>query len=216
MGIIRCIGKAAGCVAGFAVGLPVAVAGEVVNSDLLREIGEGVYKVSERTGDLVGNVVEGGAEAVYGTITSDKTMQGKGVEKVFDSGATYISNAAKGVANVTEKGFHTIGAILDGDTDEAIRTGKELIKVAAVGALTVGVLDVVDGLDTLDVDGDSLVADAGDLTDTDGLIENPNTHYVTPHERLLPSGETIWVDGDGNTSIDREYGWIQSNPDYKA
>ncbi|NHM34061.1 hypothetical protein [Neobacillus terrae] len=38
-------------------------------------------------------------------------------------------------------------------------------------------------------------------------------HFVRPHERTLPSGEKIWVDGDGDTSVDRSIeqggGWWQ-------
>lgn len=51
-------------------------------------------------------------------------------------------------------------------------------------------------------------------------IENDNTHSVQPHERTLASGQTIWVDGDGDTTIDRTAeqggGWEQSNPDYRV
>jgi hypothetical protein len=42
------------------------------------------------------------------------------------------------------------------------------------------------------------------------------THFVRPHERTLQNGETIWVDGDGDTSVDLDVeeggGWYQSNP----
>lgn len=33
------------------------------------------------------------------------------------------------------------------------------------------------------------------------LIENTNSHHVEPHWRTLPEGSTIWVDGDGDTSV---------------
>lgn len=50
-------------------------------------------------------------------------------------------------------------------------------------------------------------------------IDNPNSHYVEPHWRTLPNGDIIWVDGDGNTSIDQSVeeggGWNQSNPNYR-
>ena len=212
MGFLKSLGKAAGSLAGLAVGAPIALAGEIVKSDFLKEVGEGVYNASERTGTVLGSIAEGSAEAIYGTVTSDKSMQMQGLDKVVDSGTTYVSSTAKGIAHVTGKGFQTVGAILDGDTDTAMRTGKELAKVVAVSALTVGVLDVIDGFDGLDADwdADSLTADA------DEYIENPNIHHVTPHERLLPDGRTIWVDGDGNTNIHSYDGWYQHNPDYKA
>ena len=49
--------------------------------------------------------------------------------------------------------------------------------------------------------------------------ENSNSHSVEPHWRTLESGKEIWVDGDGDTSIDRTVeqggGWTQDNPDYR-
>ena len=42
---------------------------------------------------------------------------------------------------------------------------------------------------------------------------------MEPYSRTLESGEKIWVDGDGDTSIDRTAeqggGWNQDNPDYR-
>ena len=47
------------------------------------------------------------------------------------------------------------------------------------------------------------------------LTENPNMHHVTPHERVLSDGRTIWVDGDGDTTVDTSDGWFQGNPNYR-
>ena len=64
MGFIKDLGKVAGSVAGLVVGAPIAVVGEVVNSEFLQEVGVGVFKVTERTGELLGNVAEGTAKIV--------------------------------------------------------------------------------------------------------------------------------------------------------
>lgn len=216
MGFIKDLGKIAGSVAGMAIGAPISLAGELVNSDMLKEIGDGVYRVSGRTGELLGNVTEGAAETVYGTLTSDRAMQSQGLNKVVDSGTTYAKGIVKGTVKMAGNAVETVDAIASGDTDRAIRVGKELVKTAAVATLAVGVADVLDGLDILD-DADDILADNDDLlVDNDDFIENPNFHHVTPHWRTLPDGREIWVDGDGNTSIDTFDGWIQSNPDYKA
>ena len=211
MGFLKDIGKIAGSVAGAMIAAPVYIAGEIVNSDTLREVATGAYKVSGRTGELLGSVTEGVAEAVYGTVTSDGAMYSNGIDKVFDSGGTYIEGVGKGIAKMATNGLETVGAILDGDTDTAIKVGKEMAKTVAVGVLAVGVLDVIDGIDGFDGADDGLL-----IADNDDFIENPNLHHVTPHERLLSDGSTIWVDGDGDTSVDTFNGWVQSNPDYKA
>ena len=67
------------------------------------------------------------------------------------------------------------------------------------------------------VEGDSVAqASAPEVMDAEYTAEeNPNTHHVTPHERVLPDGRTIWVDGDGDTSVHTQGGWEQHNPDYR-
>lgn len=61
----------------------------------------------------------------------------------------------RGILKTAESGIETVGAIIDGDTDKAIKVGKEMVKTAAIGALSLGVLDVIDGIaDGIDVDGD--------------------------------------------------------------
>ncbi|WP_286945985.1 hypothetical protein [Acetobacterium sp. UBA5834] len=82
MGFIKDIGKLAGSVAGLVIGAPVYLAGEVIDSDFLREIGEGACNVTERTGEMLGSVTEGVAETVYGTIKKDIYMQSNGFDKV--------------------------------------------------------------------------------------------------------------------------------------
>ena len=44
MGFIKDLGKFAGSVAGIAIGAPICLVGEVVKSDFIQEIGEGVYR----------------------------------------------------------------------------------------------------------------------------------------------------------------------------
>lgn len=211
MGFLKALGKIAGSAAGAVIGAPVYFAGAVVNSDFLREIGEGAYKVTSHTGELLGSVTEGVSETVYGIIKSDGNMQSEGIEKVFDSGAEYLEGMGKGIARMAENGLETVDAILEGDKDRVIKAGKEIAKTVAVGVLAIGVLDVIDGLDIFDGADDGVT-----IADNDDYIENPNVHHVMPHERLLPDSRTIWVDGDGNTAVDTYDGWIQSNPDYKA
>lgn len=209
MGFIKDLGKIAGSVAGIAIGTPICLVGEVVKSDFIREIGMGAGRATVRTGEMLGNVAEGAVETVYGTFTSDKTMQSGGIDKVVDSGVTYAKGIVKGTTRTIENVSETASAILDGDTDKAVKVGKELVKTAAIATLAVTVTDVIDGLDIFDDADDS-------LADNDDFIENPNIHHVTPHTRTLADGRTIWVDGDGDTSVDTFDGWIQTNPNYKA
>ena len=101
------------------------------------------------------------------------------------------------------QGYTAVSAIAQGNTETAINTGKELAKVALVSTLAVGIANVIDG-----------IVDIEDVDEYE-LVENENTHYVSPHMRTLSDGREIWVDGDGNTAINRSVGWMQSNPAYR-
>lgn len=207
MGFLKDLGTVVGTIAGAAIGGTVYLAGEIVDSDLIREVGEGAFKVTANTGKIVGEIAEGATDVVTGTLTSDSKKIEQGFEQVIDTSAKTVVGIGKGIEYVAEKGVDTVGAIIDGDTDKAMKAGKELAKVALISTLTVGVCDVIDGV----IDGDVFDGD-----DVDELVENPNTHHVEPHWRHYADGSRTWVDGDGNSEVDTFEGWTQHNPDYRV
>ena len=104
-----------------------------------------------------------------------------------------------------------MGGLVDGDIERLQEGAKGIIKFGAVGALSFVMVELVDGGDV-----DAKVAtDSAALSSDTTLVENPNQHHVEPHWRTHPRGEQIWVDGDGDTSINTTEGWTQSNPDYR-
>lgn len=287
-----------GDLAGSVIKAPLQAVGEVFDSEFLKDVGEGAYRVTKRTGEMVGDVTEGVVDVVSGTINSDKEKQSAGVERLVDTGVTYAKGLAKGTASMFKNSVETVGAIINGDTEKVKKFGKETAKAAAIGALGIGALDLFGGIfdgdfdnsdaddvdvDVEDVDASVLEADyaiveeateitcydvpvdsidpiddaeyividnisvaemhdvgenfdnvwfeksveteiydsEGDIVDfyeTEEVfsVENEDMHYVTPHERVLSDGREIWVDGDGDTSVDRDTGWFQTNPDYKV
>jgi len=203
MGFFKELGEVVGTVAGAIVSAPIYVVGEVVDSDFIKDVAEATYKVTAHTGSLAGDIAEGTGKCVGGIIRQDGSAVGEGLGQVLEAGVNTVVGMGKGVAHVASQGIDTACAIANGDVETAIKTGKEVAKVALVGTFAVGVGDLIEGVT--------------DLEDQDYvLMENEDTHYVSPHWRTLPSGERIWVDGDGNTSIHRDYGWSQSNPDYRV
>jgi len=225
MGFIKDLGSFAGKLAGGVVGGAIEIVGEVTNSDFIKDVGKGVNQVSSKSGELLGNLVEGTVDTVTGIISDDDYLKNKGKTQFFDAAVDTITGVANGVVTVGKKGIDTAGAILDGDTEKAIECGKDFAKIAAVSVLSIGVIDVIDGLDGLDIlDGTDQMAisDGIDMSDTvdadfdDVGVENLNMHSVTPHWRTLSDGGEIWVDGDGDTSVNTGDGWMQHNPDYKS
>ena len=183
----------------------------------IKDVGKGVNQVSSRSGELLGSLAEGTFYTVTGIISDDDSLKDKGKSQFIDATVDTITGVANGVVTVGKKGIDTAGAILSGDTEKAIECGKDLVKIAAVSALSIGVVDIMDGLDVVDIfDGTNQIAifDGLDIDDTvdadfdDVGIENPNMHSVTPHWRTLSDGREIWIDGDGDTSINTGDGWI--------
>lgn len=220
MGLIKSVTGAVAKVAAEVVGGAIEVVGEVTNSNFIKDVGKGVNKATVKTGEIVGNLADGTYDAIGGLITDDKQQAKRGYEEIFGTVQDTATTIGKGIVHVSEKGVETVQAIREGDTDKAIEAGKELAKVAAVGVLSVGVIDIVEGADGIaDGVGSDSIAQAANTEATDveyTMEENPNIHHVTPHERVLPDGRTIWVDGDGNTSVDTQGGWEQHNPDYRT
>lgn len=225
MGFIKNLGSMTGKLAGGVVGGAVGIVGEVTNSDFIKEIGQGVYQVSSKSGELIGDLAEGTVHTVVGVISDDDSLRKKGMSQFGDAAEDTIKSAANGIVSVTKKGLNTAGAILDGDKEKAMECGKDLLKIAVVSVLSLGVIDVLDGVDGIDgIDGADHVAisdgiDVDDSVNTDFddvYVENPNMHNVTPHWRTLSDGGEIWIDGDGNTSVNSGDGWMQHNPDYES
>ena len=217
MGFLKDLGQFAGQIAGVAIAAPVIIVGEVVKSDYIKEIGETAGNVTAHTGKILGSVAEGTVKCASGIINNDSKKVNEGFSEVVETSAKTVVGMGKGLVRTAEKGIDTVVAIADGDADKAIKTGKELVKIAAVSTLAVGICDVIGGLD-LDHDGiPDILEDHGLFGDKDDvqLVENPNMHYVSPHNRTLPDGREIWVDGDGDTTVDTYDGWVQHNPDYR-
>lgn len=214
MSLIKLATRAVAKVTAEVVGGAIEAVGEVTNSNFIKDVGKGVNKATVKTGEIVGNIADGMYDAIGGLITDDKQQAKRGYKEIIGTVQDTATTIGKGIVHVSEKGVETVQAIREGDTDKVIEAGKELAKVAAVGVFSVGVIDIIDGADGIaeGVESDSMAQ----ATDAEyATEENPNTHHVTPHERTLPDGRTIWIDGDGDSSVDTQGGWEQHNPDYR-
>jgi hypothetical protein len=208
MSIIRGLGKGLGKAAGFVIGKPIELVGEITNSDLIEDIGKGVQKASEFAGDTAGQVANGIVDTVSGIINEDPSKRDHGLGEMGNA----VSRTAKGVVVTAKTAIHdggnVIGGFMDGDNNR-IKTGaSSLAKTVAIGALAVGVIDLVDGgeiaqADTTDAPNsttpstESIASGEGALT-----IETTNDHLVgslhpetnVPFEENtveLPSGQEV-------------------------
>ncbi|WP_394578508.1 hypothetical protein [Cytobacillus firmus] len=108
---------------------------------------KGVRQASEFAGDTVGQVASGAVDTVSGLINDDPIQRDIGLE---DMGSA-VTRTAKGVfvtaKNTIHNGGDVIGGLMDGDHSRVKSGASSLVKTVAVGALAVGVVDVIDGMD---------------------------------------------------------------------
>ena len=214
MSFLKNLGKGLGEGAGFVLGGSVKAAGKFVNNDFIQEIGEAVDGSMKNTGNILGNVADGIAEVGIGAFDSDSARCDKGFSDLGKTTKAVGNQLLVAAGQIVGDTIDTADGLLERDWDKVKTSGRSLAKVVAVSTIAIGVVDAVDGVDT---SGAESLAAADSSTVADSTqIENYNVHDVSPHERVLPNGDVIWVDGDGDTSVDRDTGWTQTNPNYRA
>ncbi len=208
MSFLKNVGKGFGEGAGFLLGGSVKAAGKFINNDFIQEVGEAVDESMKNTGNIIGNVADGIAEVGIGTFDNDNSRRDKGFSDLGKTTKAVGSQIATAAGQIIEDAINTADGVIEGDLEKVKTSGRSLLKVALVSTVAIGIVDAVDGFET---------AETGSIAAIDSnQIENYNVHDVSPHERILPSGEVIWVDGDGDTSVDRDTGWVQTNPNYRV
>ncbi len=218
MSFLKGLGSLIGEVTGEIVGGTVNLIGEVTGSEFIEEVGDGIKKASAFAGDKLGEAASGTWDVAAGIITQDEYQRKEGFSDLGQATGDTLKAVGNTVVHVAKNGVEVVDSLAAGDTERLQGGVKELVKVGAVGALSFGIIDLIDGSEgeaspTSNQTASLPLADG--VSDT-ALAENPNNHHVEPHWRTLPSGEQIWVDGDGDTSINTNEGWIQSNPDYRV
>ena len=212
MSFLKNLGKDLGKSAGAVWGGSVKKVGKFVDSDFVQEIGDSVEGSMKNTGNLLGNVADGIAEVGIGIVENDNVRRDKGFSNLGDTTKEVGDQLFIAAGQILENTVNTADGLLERDWDKVKTSGRSLVKVAAVSTIAIGIVEVVDGVDAT---GTETLA----TTDTNldnAQVENYNVHDVSPHERVLPNGDVIWVDGDGDTSVDRDTGWTQTNPNYRA
>ncbi|MCM3626777.1 hypothetical protein M3194_05315 [Paenibacillus glycanilyticus] len=150
MDLLKGIGKLAGDVTGRVLGGTVRVAGELVRSDYIKEIGNDVERVTAKTGELAGQAASGVWDVGAGLITADKQQAKTGFDDLGDAVTTTVRGAGQGIEYVVESGKDVVTGIKENDKQRIKDGAKKLGKAAAVTVIAVGVIDIVDGPDGMD------------------------------------------------------------------
>lgn len=215
------VGGFLGSLVGGVIGGPIKFIGEVTDMKLIEEIGDGVINSTRFTGETVGQVLGGSVNAIRGVVTDDPTLIDDGLEDLGDAGSRTLTGVVCAAKNIVANGGNVITGIVDNDIDQVKEGASGLVKTAAVGALAVGIIDIVGdvGLDAdTDTDVATIETNSSEVATNDAELHHVTPHYVEDYDRADGTHvEGYWRDGDGNTNTDLSEeqggGYMQSNPD---
>lgn len=150
MDFLKDIGKVTGNITGKLLGGTVRVAGELIHSDYIKEIGNNVERLTSKTGQIAGQVASGVWDTGAGLITADKDQAKTGLNDLEDAVTTTVKGVGNGIEYVVESGKDVVNGIKD-NNNELLKDGvKKLGIAAAITVLAVGVVDIIDGPDGSD------------------------------------------------------------------
>lgn len=222
MGFLKSVGEGAGWLVGGVTGGIIKGVGELTGSQFIQEVGDGVKNSTEFTGKQLGNVAEGVWNLGSGLVTKDDEKVDQGFRDLGDGVGNTAKAVGQGIKATVGNVGDVAGGLKDGDETRWKEGLRNVGKTVAVGALGVSILDMADVIDVNGNEGGLGGSDIALENGSDGayiIEENHQEHAVEPHWRTMESGERIWIDGDGDSSINRSVeeggGWNQSNPDYR-
>ncbi|MFS0872965.1 hypothetical protein [Paenibacillus xylanilyticus] len=153
MSFLKGLGQFAGEVTGKVLGGSVRVVGEIAGSPFIKEIGNGVEKATINTGKTIGQMASGTYDLASGAIRKDDAAVETGLADWGDA----VTNTAKGVAvsakYVYNGGKDVVLGMKEEDMERVKFGAKHLLAAAAVTTLAVGVIDAVDGADSMNAAG---------------------------------------------------------------
>ncbi|MDF2662547.1 MAG: hypothetical protein K0Q94_5338 [Paenibacillus sp.] len=147
MDFLKGFGKLAGDVTGLVLGGTVRVAGELVNSNYIKEIGNDIERVTAKTGELAGQAASGVWDVGAGLLTADKQQAKTGLDELGDAAATTVKGVGHGIEYVVESGKKMMTGIKENDSELLKEGAMKLGKAAAITTIGIGLVDLVDGPD---------------------------------------------------------------------
>ncbi len=167
MNIVKKTGILAGTVVGGAVGGTMQVIGKMSGVKILDSIGESIVNSTIYTGTIAGEIVSGGVELTRGHIenavskkkgevqTEPNPHIAQGAADLKSGGTKVVGNFVNNAKLVIENGGDVAGGLVHGDMDRVKDGAKRLVKIAAVGMMTVGAIKLAEEADeknTIDAD----------------------------------------------------------------
>ncbi|WP_078553792.1 HNH endonuclease [Bacillus alkalicellulosilyticus] len=143
--LLQKIGDTSGKVVGGLLGGSIKLAAKAVKSEYVQEVGDSVYKASHFTCHTIGGLSQGVVDTASGLIKKDKEEVYEGLSEIGGTTLNATKVVGKGIAYTAKSSIDVASGVVKKDRDKTKQGLNNLGKVAAVGTIAFGVVDVIDG-----------------------------------------------------------------------
>lgn len=187
-------GTMTGKIAGRLIGGSVRVVGELAGSNYVKEIGDSIETTTARTGHIVGNLTSGIVDIGVGALKQDKESIDHGLQDAKGAVSQTINGLGQGISSVIESSMDIGSGIMHGEGERVGQGLKQLGKVAAVGTLAIGLVDLAGGFDGTaeaspgELDPGLAVEDSAESVDRGGSVEHLDAQSIVTINDSLEGG----------------------------
>ena len=142
MNKIKKTGIVTGAVVGGVIGGTISFIGKVSNQKFIEELGESVVDSTILTGGIAGDVASGATNVISGKIKKSNRKVREGKEELVSAGTQVVDNFVGNVKTVVDNSGDIIEGVKKKDKQKILQGAKTLVKVIAVGAITVGAIKI--------------------------------------------------------------------------
>ncbi len=142
MNQIKKAGIITGAVVGGAIGGAISFVGKMTNRKFIDELGESVLDSTLLTGGIAGDIASGASNVISGKVRKDRRKVKEGQKELKSAGGQVVQNFVGNVQTVVDNSGEILEGVREKDRRKIVRGAKTLVKVAAVGTITVGAIKV--------------------------------------------------------------------------
>ncbi len=131
-----------GAVIGGAIGGTCSFIGKLSKVKFLDELGSAIIDSTILTGTIAGEIASGTLETAAGALRKNKEQRRRGIRDLKSGGGRVFQNWKDNFYVIKDNGSEILGGIKDRDGRRVLNGTKTLGKVAAIGFITVGAIEV--------------------------------------------------------------------------
>ena len=147
MDTMKKAGIIGGALIGGVIGGAVSVVGKVAGVKLIDDIGTSIVDSTILTGTIAGDIASGTADVVAGKVKKDDEQIEDGKEDLKSGGGKVVGNIVNNFHLTVDNAGEIVRGIKRRDLKRTVEGTKTFVKMAAVGAITVGAIKLSDSAD---------------------------------------------------------------------